>query len=131
MEQYTEADYLYGEYSDVYKSLHGIRPRWAHGQTVEWYKDALYRLQVQVEEQIREDEIRAQKAIEDFKAQIQQCIRYGAGDEITALRWILEAEQVDVNDYYDLDHWMYRSGFEYTQYAVQVMDTIKTFFVKA
>ena len=39
--QFTELDHLVGEYSDAYKDIHGIRPRWKKFNSVEEVHAAL------------------------------------------------------------------------------------------
>jgi hypothetical protein len=51
-------------YSDTYKSIHGIRPRWATFETVEEVQKAITNLDLEVEEMIAADELDQQKQIE-------------------------------------------------------------------
>ena len=60
---------LHSSYSDTYKSIHGIRPRWAKFETVEEVQKALNDLDREVEDMIAADELDAQKQAEYEKKQ--------------------------------------------------------------
>ena len=65
--QFTELDHLVGEYSDAYKDIHGIRPRWMKFNSVEEVEAALDELH-------RQDELQAayDKHDEEVRAHEQQ-----------------------------------------------------------
>jgi hypothetical protein len=60
---------LHSSYSDTYKSIHGIRPRWAKFETVDEVQKALDDLDREVEDMIAADELDAQKQAEYEKKQ--------------------------------------------------------------
>jgi hypothetical protein len=51
-------------YSDTYKSIHGIRPRWRSFESVEEVQEALNNLDQEVEEMIAADELIQQQQVE-------------------------------------------------------------------
>lgn len=111
----TSIDEANTYFSDVYKDANGFRPRFDTSEwTLEkWNKEFNY-LQNSINEQIaREDEYKS-IATADFKKRIEDCKKLGASDDITAVRWILEGDKVDLNDYYSYDHWLYDNKFEHT-----------------
>jgi hypothetical protein len=60
---------LHSNYSDTYKSIHGIRPRWAKFDTVEEVQKALCELDQEVEEMIAAEELDRQQQAEYEKKQ--------------------------------------------------------------
>jgi len=57
-------DLLSSTYSDKYKSIHGIRPKWAKFKTVEEVQKAIANLDREVEEMIATDELDQQSQLE-------------------------------------------------------------------
>jgi hypothetical protein len=123
MHYYSEAECLYGAYSDLYKSLHGVRPRWACNQTVEWYNQALDELQAEIDAEIERDEKRRHETIMELESSIEQVIELGAGDRTTALRWLMQAD-CEGTDVDTVDEWLYRLGIDYTNYGQQIREEL-------
>lgn len=102
----NELSELAGIYSDVYKSLHGIRPRWVATKTVAWYEDALEKMQVEVEDDITRQAKEQVLAGEQFYKRMAEVKTLGAGDDVTALRWMVDGEDVEG----DVDYFLYSNG---------------------
>ena len=83
-----EIEKLAGEYSDLYKSVHGIRPRWTTDWTVEEYKAELDSLYAESDRQIAEERIEQAAAAVEFEAAIAKVMAMGNCDRETALRWM-------------------------------------------
>ena len=95
--QINEKDELGSTYWDFYKEVHGIRPRWVNHEeaTVEWYRDALERLQREAEVLWELEQVQEAEAIAKFEKSIDSLIAAGAGDRATAIRWLKEANNGD------------------------------------
>ena len=109
-DQIAEREDLFNYIWDAYRDVHGPRPRWMNfnNMTMQEMREVAARLEVDVKESIREDEIQLEKDLAAYEKMIQATILNGAGDRITALRWILASEL-----YLDLDQWMYEQGIRF------------------
>jgi hypothetical protein len=91
---------LASTYSDLYKDVHGFRPRGMGELTIDQYHSEIDWLQQELTKQVEEERITQQQNIIQFEERINNTIQRGAGDRSTALRWIHQAEGTDGdNDY--------------------------------
>ena len=114
---YTYSDDLI---SDLHKDVYGFRPReafWADWdrctpiekqKTWDEYCNA-------VEQQIAEEKIREAADVAKFEDRVQDVIGLGAGDRVTALRWI--AEQETFYSIQDVEHFVWEQGILFTDYG--------------
>ena len=104
--------------SDIHKEARGRRP------TVEWmdwfnflplsYQDEIVEGLLKKAEERREEEQNAsEKAAYDFRCSIRYCMRMGAADVDTALRWLTQSE-VFYSDQ-GIEHWVWNEGFLFTK----------------
>ena len=107
----SKKDELGACYSDFYKEVRGIRPRWVNHEeaTVEWYRAELEQLQIQADIQWKEQQILESEASVVFESNVTSLIASGAGDRATAIRWMHEAD--DTN--YDDEYLCYKLGLPY------------------
>lgn len=87
---------------DMYKEVHGIRPRHLNlaAMTEDELKAMCKRLEAEIEmaeKARREDQARA---VALFSKRVEETIKSGAGDRETALRWIHEADGSDGDNEY-------------------------------
>ena len=108
-------------FSDLHKDAYGFRPR-GH----EYYEALPARKQeiwVKVCEDLEvaqdEEARREQEAIAEFKAQITRVIEAGAGNRITALRWMTSTETFYHSQ--DVEHWVYKQGILFTDYGRELV----------
>ena len=108
-------------FSDLHKDAYGFRPR-GH----EYYEALPARKQeiwVKVCEDLeaaQEEEARqAEEAVAEFKAQITKVIEAGAGNRITALRWMTSTETFYHSQ--DVEHWVYKQGILFTDYGRELV----------
>ena len=114
-EELTEVEQLQCNFSDFYKDVHGFRPRSASTEqwnSTEWLKE---QIEVLGRESVLVQEREAQyerEAIAKFEVRVSAIIAAGAKDRLTALRWILDAED---NEYVrgDLDYFCFNNGLPY------------------
>lgn len=102
--------------SDFYKDAYGFRPR---GHYKEWWTqeeiDAEYdRLSAICEENRVEEEHRQKIALTEFEDTIKETIANGAADRQTAIRWLIEAEGLDIRSSQDVEYffWVNDIGWE-------------------
>ena len=108
-------------FSDLHKDAYGFRPR-GH----EYYKALPARKQeiwVKVCEDLEaaqeEEARREQEAVAEFKAQITKVIEAGAGNRITALRWMTSTETFYHSQ--DVEHWVFNQGILFTDYGRELV----------
>ena len=113
-------------FSDLHKDAYGFRPR-GH----EYYEAAPARKQeiwVKVCEDLEaaqeEEARREQEAVAEFKAQITKVIEAGAGNRITALRWMTSTETFYHSQ--DVEHWVFNQGFLFTAYGRELVEELCT-----
>lgn len=102
MNEITEKDELGELYSDFYKEVHGIRPRWIDHDlaTVEWYRAELIRLQREADLKAADEAVMEAKAIAALEERIASLIEMGAGDRANAIRWLHDAMGTNGDDEY-------------------------------
>ena len=113
-------------FSDLHKDAYGFRPR-GH----EYYEAAPARKQeiwVKVCEDLEvaqdEEARREQEAVAEFKAQITKVIEAGAGNRITALRWMTSTETFYLEQ--DVEHWVWNQGILFTDYGRELVKELCT-----
>ena len=113
-------------FSDLHKDAYGFRPR-GH----EYYEAAPARKQeiwVRVCEDLEasqeEESRREQEAVAEFKAQITKVIEAGAGNRITALRWMTSTETFYHSQ--DVESWVYKQGFLFTDYGRELVKELES-----
>lgn len=102
--------------SDFFKDANGFRPR---GIYKEWWteeeleQEYQYLAKVCEENRIME-EAREHQAELDFNKLIEDTIAHGAADRLTAIKWLVDAEGLGMNEY-DLKYffWGYGLSYEY------------------
>lgn len=89
-------------YWDVYKEVHGIRPRWLNHDdvTAEWYKAALDLLAEEADLKAADEAVMEAKAIAALEERITSLIEMGAGDRANAIRWLHDAMGTNGDDEY-------------------------------
>ena len=118
-------------YSDFHKDAYGFRPR-----TINVYALTTEELEAdfarfgQVCDDNRAEEIAAEyEADKAFQTLIANTIQMGAGDEVTALRWIAEGE---VEQYgYDYEHFLWNQGIAYSKYGKEIARKLAPIWGKA
>lgn len=98
-------------YSDMHKELYGYRPVNIPTDIVElkkFYDDYDKNFQE------KEDFIKSinDKAVEDFNSLIDTCIKNGAGDRQTAIRWIIQADERISHNPVEVFYFLYLYGIE-------------------
>lgn len=106
-------------YSDLYKDVHGFRPRGGAGATwvraSAWEKQAMWDSLLERLEVIMEREKEVEKLnILHFEGTIKSLIMTGAGDRVTALRWLREADDVSMDD---PEYFCFRHGLPYDYFS--------------
>lgn len=98
---------------DVYKDVHGIRPRFLNMSEMsdEELNEFADRLANEAEEEAKREAAREEKAVEKFEAKIAELIEIGAGDRETALRWLREGD--DEQYQYDNGYFEFCNGLPY------------------
>lgn len=104
-------------WSDLYKDAHGFRPRSSLANYSAAELDSLWEFTCAAVERAIEHEKECEaRALEALKAQIQETIALGAGDEKTAMRWILDADGVNTTDLqYGASYLCWHFGIAYSE----------------
>jgi hypothetical protein len=128
----TKIEYDEQILSDLHKDARGFRPReyfWSewNSSTVaernEIWNGLLEELTIEIEREKNEKILREN----DFKNEIQSFIEAGAGDEETALRWMLQGEEFFHEQ--QLEGWFWERGVLFTEYGKKML-TLAMKFVK-
>ena len=97
-------------YSDAHKDLCGWRPRHtpSHEELVEFWDtfDVNFQTQKNIEEQ------QDAEGLARFEADVAKALEVGATDRATAIRWMLDGENVDMDNRQSVEHffWCYGMG---------------------
>ena len=117
-------------YSDFHKDAYGFRPR-----TINVYALTTEELEADFDrfEQVCNENRVAEVAAEEeadirFKELIANTIAIGAGDEPTALRWIVEGAYPEYG--FDYEHFLWSQGIAYTEYGKAMAKVIAPIFGK-
>jgi hypothetical protein len=123
----TNFTFDYDIFSDLYKDAYGIRPRchyfYYESTTDEERQDIWDRTLVALDETIERERLEKESAEAEFKATLQKAIALGAGDEETALRWLVQDEKFYSGQ--DVEHWVYNHGILFTDYGKALVNKIE------
>jgi len=116
--------------SDLHKDAYGFRPSadfmdmWKNGLSDEGRQAEWDYLCDRLEESIAREKEEAALAVSEFNHRVLETIRYGAGDEETALRWMTQDETY-MNHSQDAEGWVYNQGFLFTDRGREVVQMLK------
>ena len=115
-------------FSDLHKDAYGFRPRGheyfeaAPERKQEIWVQTIEALEASQEEESR----REQEAVAEFEAQITRVIKAGAGDRITALRWMIQPAGETFRLEQDVEYWVFNQGFLFTEYGRELVEELCT-----
>ena len=116
-------------FSDLHKDAYGFRPRgaaaWRVNAAHEFYDATPERKQeiwdltlVDLDYELEREQAAKAKAVALFADRLQQTIDIGAGDRITALRWLTEGCD-------DFEHFVYEQGILFTNYGRDLLALLR------
>lgn len=120
--------------SDIYKDAYGMRPRGVYNveaMTVAEINaeiDFLHKISMEnMEDEARVEAIRD----EEFKALVQKTIDLGAGDEVTALKWLFDGSGLKSEwfSFQDLEHFVWQYGILFTDYGKEIVEKLRLIYV--
>ena len=99
--------------SDFYKDAYGVRPR----HFKEWWTQKELDAEYEYLSKVCEDNMiceshREAEALVNFENLITRTIAYGAGDRKTAIRWLVQGENLEMTEY-DLQYFFWGHGLSY------------------
>lgn len=121
IEWYVDA--CYGEISDMSKEARGFRYRFDYtnmtfaeleAECDYWAKEA--------QAAYAEEQARKEEDVAEFKQLVAKTIDLGAGDEETALRWLIDGEEFYSGQ--DVEHWVWDKGILFTDYGKKLVDKL-------
>ena len=128
-DELTEKEQLLQYISDTYKSAYGHRPRGFYDDwSVEDLKVELDRLVDYANKVYEEEQIAAEKAADAFDEQILAVQASGAGNREQAIKWLVEADE---DALYDIEHFVYKQGFLFTDRGRALVKEIADLFKAA
>lgn len=97
--------------SDFSKDANGFRDRsykewWTEEELHEEYE----RLSAICKENMENEAIQEKEALVKFESLIQKTIDNGAGDRETAIRWLIQGEDLDINYSQNVEHFFWLHG---------------------
>jgi hypothetical protein len=115
-------------YSDFHKDAYGFRPRTinVYALTTEELEADFDRFEATCKINRHEEEMAEMEAVNRFKDLITNTIAIGAGDEATALRWIVEGAYDDFG--FDYEHFLWNQGIAYSDYGKAMAKVIAPIF---
>ena len=128
-EEPTYRQNLLSVISDQHKSAYGFRPdlsRYAEMSDAE-LEEVLDQLGEAVELQMEREAEMERKNVEAFQNLIQDTIQLGAGDRETALRWLVDAEDIDLRGMMDVEGFLYRKGILFTEFGSELKQELSKF----
>ena len=130
-EELTHRENMILLYSDFHKDAYGFRPRTinVYAFTTEELEADFARFEQVCEDNRKEELVAEMEADKAFQTLITNTIQMGAGDEVTALRWIAEGA---VDQYgYDYEHFLWSQGIAYSAYGKEIAKKIAPIWGKA
>ena len=110
MREYTELDYLAGDYSDMYKDTYGVRPRFDQSAWTEQdYRDAMKELGPILADRMAEEREQEAKAVQRLEVRIAGLMEMGARSRDMAVQWLDQAYETNG----DLEFLCYHLGVPY------------------
>lgn len=114
-------------FSDLHKDVYGFRPR---GMMMEnWramnakQKETLWNcLCEELEDNMKQEKLAEEKAVDEFKERIEQAQVWGARDYWDALRWITGCETF--YHIQDVEHFVWEQGILFTDFGKQLVKDI-------
>ena len=115
-------------FSDLHKDAYGFRPRGhEYFEAAPERKQEIWVQTIEAMEASQEEESRReQEAVAEFKAQITRVIEAGAGDRITALRWMIQPAGETFRLEQDVEYWVFNQGFLFTEYGRELVEELCT-----
>ena len=115
-------------FSDLHKDAYGFRPRGhEYFEAAPERKQEIWVQTIEAMEASQEEESRReQEAVAEFKAQITRVIEAGAGDRITALRWMIQPAGETFRLEQDVEYWVFNHGFLFTEYGRELVEELCT-----
>jgi hypothetical protein len=112
--------------SDMFKDANNFRPRhykewWTPSELEEEYNY----LQAQIERVMAEERAAEESALVEFNKLVEDTIALGAGDRETAIKWLMDAENVDTSYLQDVEHFFWSYGLSYELYRKLAVDFTK------
>ena len=128
-DDYTEKEQLLQYISDTYKSAYGHRPRGFYDDwSVEDLKVELDRLVDYANKVYEEEQVAAEKDADAFDEQILAVQASGAANREQAIKWLVEAEE---DALYDIEHFVWKQGFLFTDRGRALVKEIADLFKAA
>lgn len=107
----TERNELISYISDAHKDAYGFRPRGDFSSmSIDQLRSYADDMSEAVAVAMSEEEIRLAKAEAHYESVIAETIEHGAGDRATAIRWLVQSEDVDG----DAGFFCYMYGISYS-----------------
>jgi len=123
MSKYT---FDYDLFSDLHKDVYGFRPRYHEFYDESTTDDERQRIWdrtcIALELEIEREAQAKIEAEAEFKAMVQKTIELGAGDEETALRWLVQDEEFYSGQC--VEHWVWDKGILFTDYGRQLVERL-------
>jgi len=112
-------------FSDYHKSVYGSRPRWdTSGYTLSEWISTYASLERENEEVMEREAKQEVLDVDAFKKAVIKIRQSGAKDFSTALRWMLQADDVDRRNRQDVERFFWDHNILYSDYAKSLLNRI-------
>jgi len=101
--------------SDLFKDAHGFRPR---GHYKEWWTQEDLDIEIEylcdlTKANMALEAVNQAESLRVFEEMIEYTISIGAPDRKTAIRWLMDAEDVDMEFKQDVEHFFWKQGLSF------------------
>jgi len=109
VDQMSELQELESFYCEMHKDVYGVKARWYHAESVEQARQDLASLEAALEAEFAREREQQARAVAQFEASVDNCVRSGAQNRETALRWLMDGSSAGG----DWEYFCYQNGLPY------------------
>ncbi len=105
--------------SDMHKDAYGFRPRYYNyeAMSIADIQEEIEKCSEEITKNMTEEKIQMEEDVKAFKALIDETIGYGAGDIITALRWLFDGSGVSIDEQEAAETFAWKNGIMFSDYG--------------
>lgn len=101
-------------YSDLYKDVHGFRPR-SFPQNADECEAEMQYLEAQLVEQMKAEKYLEQEDYNSWYRSVLNIMSLAGISQKDAIRWLMQADGLNYDSDYDRDSYMYNNGLNYSR----------------
>lgn len=112
-------------FSDFHKEVHGMRPRFDTSEyTLSMWRQTYEFLKQDADANATMEAERERLNVQSFKDAVRKIRQSGAKDFMTAVRWMLQAEDINPRNRMDVEQYFWEHGILYSEYGQSLIKRI-------